>query len=258
MKLIIRMKISEWIYERQVRISTAVRSDRERSTSPSNIAFTLQRPTIMQGGKIRAQNPSTTHDVFNPKDLTTQCWCKCTRSISYFKPQANSTPVICRILIVQRNCGFVKEKTYSVRVHSSQLLQGKVADMAIALIYDGLRRFTTIYDGPTRVFLFWSEAGKFTICNQNSGKKNLWILSFFTEKLPEEAKKIEIFPISKMVEEDENSSASFIIYWRSGKFWCRNWNRHYRVPYNKQLTNRAWAYCHDLGPIFPSTALAPG
>jgi len=36
-------------------------------------------------------------------------------------------------------------------------------------------------------------------------------LSFFTEKLPEEAKNIEIFPISKMVEEDENSSASFII-----------------------------------------------
>ena len=25
----------------------------------------------MQGGKIRAQNPSTTHDVFKPKDLTT-------------------------------------------------------------------------------------------------------------------------------------------------------------------------------------------
>ena len=43
--------------------------------------------------------------------------------------------------------------------------------MTIALIYDGLRRFTTIYDGPTRVFLFWSEAGKFTICNQNSEKE---------------------------------------------------------------------------------------
>ena len=56
---------------KQLRTSTAVRSDRERSTASSNIAFTLQRPTIMQGGKIRAQNPSTTHDVFNPKDLTT-------------------------------------------------------------------------------------------------------------------------------------------------------------------------------------------
>ena len=37
--------------------SIAERSDRERSISPSNIAFT--------------QNPSTTHDVFNPKDLST-------------------------------------------------------------------------------------------------------------------------------------------------------------------------------------------
>ena len=42
---------------------------------------------------------------------------------------------------------------------------------------------------PTRVFLFWSEAGKFKICNQNSEKK-VWILSLFTVKLPEEAKKI--------------------------------------------------------------------
>ena len=25
----------------------------------------------MQGGKIQAQNPITTHDVFRPKDLTT-------------------------------------------------------------------------------------------------------------------------------------------------------------------------------------------
>ena len=39
-------------------------------------------------------------------------------------------------------------------------------------------------------FCFWSEAGKFKICNQNS-EKRLWILSFFTVKLPEEAEKIE-------------------------------------------------------------------
>ena len=25
--------------------------------------------------------------------------------------------------------------------------------------------------GPIHVFLFWSEVGKFKICNQNSGKK---------------------------------------------------------------------------------------
>jgi len=42
-------------------------------------------------------------------------------------------------------------------------------------------------------FLFWSKAGKFNICNQYSEKK-VWQLSFFTLKLPAEAKKIEIFP----------------------------------------------------------------
>ena len=59
-------------------------------------------------------------------------------------------------------------------------------------------------NGPTRVFLFWSKAGKFNICNQDGGKK-VWKLSFFTLKLPTEAKKIEFFSeISKMDEEDEH------------------------------------------------------
>ena len=48
-------------------------------------------------------------------------------------------------------------------------------------------------NGPIRVFLFWSKAGKFKICNQDSEKK-VWKFSFFTLKLPAEAKKIENFP----------------------------------------------------------------
>ena len=48
-------------------------------------------------------------------------------------------------------------------------------------------------NGPICVFLFWSKAGKFKICNQDS-EKNVWKLSFFTLKLPAEARKIEIFP----------------------------------------------------------------
>ena len=44
-------------------------------------------------------------------------------------------------------------------------------------------------NGPSRLFLFWSKAGKFKICDQNS-EKEMWILSFFM-KLPEKAKKIE-------------------------------------------------------------------
>ena len=66
-------------------------------------------------------------------------------------------------------------------------------------------------NGPTRVFLFWSEAGKFKICNQNS-EKGLWILSFFTVKLPEEAKKIEIFPkFQRWMKKTNILQASFII-----------------------------------------------
>ena len=65
------MKISQLIYEHLMSASTAVRNDRERSISPSNIVFTLQRPKTIQRGKIQAQNPSTTRDVFNPKELST-------------------------------------------------------------------------------------------------------------------------------------------------------------------------------------------
>ena len=80
-------------------------------------------------------------------------------------------------------------------------------------------------NGPTRVFLFWSEAGKFKICNQKSEKKNLWILSFFTVKLPQEARKIEIFPkFQRWMKKTNILHASFII----------------------------------VHPIFPSTALALG
>ena len=34
-------------------------------------------------------------------------------------------------------------------------------------------------------------------------------------------------------------SKRVLLSWRSGNFWCKNWNRHHRVPYNNQLTNPA-------------------
>ena len=71
-------------------------------------------------------------------------------------------------------------------------------------------------NGPTHVFLFWSEAGKFKICNQNS-EKNLWILSFFTVKLPEEAKKIEIFPKFQILNCPEWKEASDCYRWQWGR-----------------------------------------
>ena len=94
--------------------------------------------------------------------------------------------------------------------------------------------------GSTRVFLFWSEAHKFKICYQISEKKKqLWILSFFIVKLPEEAKKIENFP--KDGWRRRTFSKRVLLSWRSGNFWSRNWNRHHRVPYNKLLTNLVWS-----------------
>ena len=66
------------------------------------------------------------------------------------------------------------------------LLYGKPSSRQIPVLWLVLSR-------PIRVFLFWSKAGKLKICNQDSEKK-VWKLSFFTLKLPAEAKKIEIFP----------------------------------------------------------------
>ena len=45
-----------------------------------------------------------------------------------------------------------------------------------------------------------------------TAKKKLWILSFFTVKLPEEAKKIEIFPkFQRWMKKANILQASFII-----------------------------------------------
>ena len=80
-----------------------------------------------------------------------------------------------------------------------------------------------------------------------------------------------------MDEEDEHSPSEFYYPEDLGTFDVET--EHHRVPYNKQLTNRScsgrtgeyWPsvvavrtssslglYCHDLGPTFPSTALALG
>ena len=55
-------------------------------------------------------------------------------------------------------------------------------------------------NGPIRVFFFWSEAGKFKICNQNSEKKTVNIVILYSETTRRSQK-----DISKMDEEDEHS-----------------------------------------------------
>ena len=79
-------------------------------------------------------------------------------------------------------------------------------------------------------FLFWSKAGKFKICNHNSEKK-MWTLSFFTARLPEKAKKIEILlRFQRWMKKTNIRRASSVLSWTSGNFWFRNWNGHYRKP----------------------------
>ena len=85
-------------------------------------------------------------------------------------------------------------------------------------------------NGPIRVFLFWSKAGKFNICNQDSEKKcenghsSHWN---YQQKL----KRLKFF-------------WNFKDGWRRRTFFkCKPPEVHFtirnRVPYNKLLTNRA-------------------
>ena len=92
--------------------------------------------------------------------------------------------------------------------------------------------------------LFWSEAGKFKICNQNSEEKKAteychssqWI---YQKKL----KRLKFFRNFKDGWRRRTFSKRVLLSLRSGNFWCRNWNRHHRRPYNNQLTNRACSGC---------------
>ena len=85
------------------------------------------------------------------------------------------------------------------------------------------------WKGPIPVFLFWSEAGKFNICNQDSEKKcenchsSPWN---YQHKL----KRLKFWK-------------NFKDGWRRTFFKCKPPEVHFtirnRVPYNKLLTNRA-------------------
>ena len=107
-----------------------------------------------------------------------------------------------------------------------------------------------------KLFLFSSEAGKFKICNQQQRKKNgceyCHSLQWNYQKM---LKRLKFFQNFKDGLRRRTFSKRVLFPWRSGNLWYRNWNRHHRVPYTKQLTNRAslGSYCHDRGPIFPST-----
>jgi len=100
-------------------------------------------------------------------------------------------------------------------------------------------------NGPICVFLFWSKAGKFNICNQGSEKKcenchsSHWN---YQQKL----KRLKFF-------------RNFKDGWRRRTFFkCKPPEVHFtirnRVPYNKLLTNRACS--GRTGEYWPSPVLA--
>ena len=120
-----------------------------------------------------------------------------------------------------------------------QLLYGKPSPRQIPVLWLVLSRSgfcSTDHfhgNGPIRVFLFWSKAGKFNVCNQDSENK-VWKLSFFALKLPAEAKKIELFPKFQRWMKNRRRWTFFKCKSPEVHFTIRN-----RVPYNELLTNRA-------------------
>ena len=86
----------------------------------------------------------------------------------------------------------------------------------------------TVSNVPSRVFLFWSiypTISKFATKTANK----MWILSFFIAKLPEKAKRIEIFVrFQRWMKKKNILRERSMISWTSGNFWCRKWKRHRR------------------------------
>ena len=58
----IKIKISQLLFDQQMRASTAARADWDRSTSPSIVASTLQRPPSVQGGNLLSGSMNATQD----------------------------------------------------------------------------------------------------------------------------------------------------------------------------------------------------
>ena len=85
-------------------------------------------------------------------------------------------------------------------------------------------------NGPIPVFLFWSKAGKFNICNQDSEKKcEDWYSSHWNYQ--QKLKRLKFFRNSK---EGWRGRSFFKSKPPEVHFTIRN-----RVPYNKLLTKRA-------------------
>ena len=121
-----------------------------------------------------------------------------------------------------------KSHNPSLQADNPYLSYGKASLRQIPVLWLVLSRsgFCSADRFQPMYFCFGTKAANLNL--QAKQRKKLWTLSFFRAKLPEKAKKIEILSeISKMNEEDEHSPKLVLLSWRSGNFWCRNWNRHH-------------------------------
>ena len=84
-------------------------------------------------------------------------------------------------------------------------------------------------NSPSRVFPF-EQSRQIQKFGPKQRKKK-WILSFFSAKPPEKAKKIEILQRFQRCMKKTNTVSEWVLLsWRSGNVWYRNWNRLHRKP----------------------------
>jgi len=72
----------------------------------------------------------------------------------------------------------------------------------------------------------------------------MWILSSFTVKLPEKAKTLKLCRDFKDGWRRQTFSVPVSSWsWRSGNFWCRNWNRHHQRPRGQRRFHQPTEKC---------------
>ena len=101
-------------------------------------------------------------------------------------------------------------------------------------------------NGLTHVFLFWSEADKFKVCNQNS-KKSCEYCHSSQWNYQQKLRRLKIFRNFKDWWRRQTFSKRVLLSWRYWNFWCKSWNRVCHII-NNLLTELARAVRENIGP----------
>ena len=120
----------------------------------------------------------------------------------------------------------------------NNLLHGKTSLRQICALWLVLSRSgfcsTNLFhgNGPSGVFLFWSKAGKFKICNQNS-EKTVNIVIFYSETYQKKLKRLPNFLVrfQRWMKKTNILRGRSVLSWTSGNFDAEaQWNRHRQKP----------------------------